>query len=328
MTVVHLDSVDLDGVDPDSVDPDGVDPDGVDPDGVDLDGVDPDSAALPVPAPVPVIPDIASAPRRSHPSATVDVVSSMQEYLGRQDWRVSANANQGYSLGGLILNVSGKVVANYWLSHVYPEAVGRAHRDGDLHLHDLDMFAGYCAGWSLRSLLVDGVVAGVGGYEPKGEKRAPPIRSCRDYPADGDKRVPDLKTALKKCGLRDGMTISTHHHLRNGDAVALLALTAAAELGARDLMWFPSASFPCHEPVIELMQAGAVHHIEGSMNGPLGDYCSQGKMRGLGVLRSHGGRWQAIQDGEVRIDIAVIAAPTADAFGNCVTVFVTKPCCL
>ena len=81
-------------------------------------------------------------------------------------------------------------------------------------------------------------------------------------------------------------------------------------------MWFPSASFPCHEPVIDLMKSGAVHHIEGSMNGPLGDYCSHGKMRGMGVLRSHGGRWQAVQDGEVHIDIAVIAAPTADFFGN------------
>jgi citrate lyase subunit alpha/citrate CoA-transferase len=112
------------------------------------------------------------------------------------------------------------------------------------------------------------------------------------------------------------MTISTHHHLRNGDAVALQALNAAAELGARDLMWYPSASFPCHAPVIDLMDRGVVHHIEGSMNGPLGRYCSEGKMRGMGVLRSHGGRWQAIQDGEVHIDIAVIAAPTADPFGN------------
>jgi len=157
---------------------------------------------------------------------------------------------------------------------------------------------------------------GVGAYEPEGRKQAPPIRSCRDYPATGDKRVPDLKTALKKCGIADGMTISTHHHLRNGDAVALLALRAAAELGVKDLMWFPSASFPCHEPVIELMDRGVVHHIEGSMNGPLGEYCSRGKMRGIGVLRSHGGRWQAIQDGEVHIDIAVIAAPSADPFGN------------
>jgi citrate lyase subunit alpha/citrate CoA-transferase len=64
------------------------------------------------------------------------------------------------------------------------------------------------------------------------------------------------------------------------------------------------------------MEKGVIHHIEGSMNGPLGDYCTQGKMRGMGVLRSHGGRYQAIQDGEGHIDIAVIAAPTADPFGN------------
>jgi len=158
--------------------------------------------------------------------------------------------------------------------------------------------------------------AGVGASLPTGHRAAPPIRSCASYPDDGDKRVPDLKTALERCGLKDGMTISSHHHLRNGDQVALQALQAAAELGVKDLMWFPSASFPCQASVIDLMEAGIVHHIEGSMNGPLGDYCSYGKMRGLGVLRSHGGRWQAIQDGEVHIDVAVIAAPTADAFGN------------
>ncbi len=158
--------------------------------------------------------------------------------------------------------------------------------------------------------------AGIGKRAPEGRKHAPPIRSCADYPANGDKRVPDLETALKLCGLRDGMTISNHHHLRNGDRIALEALQAADRLGVKDLMWFPSASFPCQEPVMGLMDRGVVHHIEGSMNGPLGEYCSRGKMRGLGVLRSHGGRWQAIQDGEVHIDIAVIAAPTADPFGN------------
>ncbi len=87
----------------------------------------------------------------------VDVASSVDEYLDRVDWRVNANANQGYSLGGLILNVSGKVIANYWLSHVYPPEVGEAHRSGDLHIHDLDMLAGYCAGWSLRTLLQEGL---------------------------------------------------------------------------------------------------------------------------------------------------------------------------
>jgi citrate lyase subunit alpha/citrate CoA-transferase len=112
------------------------------------------------------------------------------------------------------------------------------------------------------------------------------------------------------------MTISNHHHLRDGDAVALMALQAAARIGVKDLLWFPSASFPSQKNAIELMEQGTIHHIEGSMNGPLGDYCTQGKMRGMGVLRSHGGRWQAIQDGEVHIDVAVIAAPTADFFGN------------
>mgnify|MGYP004523837935 FL=1 len=86
----------------------------------------------------------------------VDVASSVEEYVDRADWRVQANANQGYSLGGLILNVSGKVTANYWLSHVYPPEIGMAHRDADYHIHDLDMLCGYCAGWSLRQLLYEG----------------------------------------------------------------------------------------------------------------------------------------------------------------------------
>ncbi len=87
----------------------------------------------------------------------VAVAASIDDYLDRADWRVSANANQGYSLGGLILNVSGKVAANYWLSHVYAPEIGAAHRDGDIHIHDLDMLTGYCAGWSLRTLLTEGL---------------------------------------------------------------------------------------------------------------------------------------------------------------------------
>jgi citrate lyase subunit alpha / citrate CoA-transferase len=157
---------------------------------------------------------------------------------------------------------------------------------------------------------------GVGGHAPDGAKHGPPIRSVRDYPASGDKRQPDLKAALERAGLRDGMTLSTHHHFRDGDRVALMALRTAAEMGVKGLRWFPSASFTVHAPVMELMEQGVVSHIEGSMNGPLGEFTSRGRMAGLGVLRSHGGRWQAVQDGEVRIDIAVIAAPTADPFGN------------
>lgn len=157
---------------------------------------------------------------------------------------------------------------------------------------------------------------GVGKFKVTGRKAAPLIRSWVDYPANGDKRVPSVYEALKKAGLKDGMTISTHHHLRNGDYVGNMVFDAAAELGVKDLRWFPSASFPVHAPIIKHMDNGVIHHIEGSMNGPLGDYASRGKMRGTGVLRSHGGRYQAVQDGEVHIDIAVISAPAADFFGN------------
>ncbi len=157
---------------------------------------------------------------------------------------------------------------------------------------------------------------GVGKYRPKGRKYGPPIPTCADYPLDGNKLVPNLKEALIKAGIKDGMTISTHHHFRNGDLVANEIFRIASELGIKDLVWFPSASFPCHEPIIKYLEDGTIHHIEGSMNGPLGRFASQGKMKGVGVLRSHGGRYQAVQDGEVVIDIAVIAAPTADPFGN------------
>jgi len=93
---------------------------------------------------------------REDKKTLVDVSHAVNEYLDRADWRVSANANQGYSLGGLILNSAGKIIANYWLSHVYPPAIGEAHRNGDIHIHDLDMLSGYCAGWSLRTLLNEG----------------------------------------------------------------------------------------------------------------------------------------------------------------------------
>lgn len=107
---------------------------------------------------------------RADRRTVIDVEASVNEYLTRQDWRVNANANQGYSLGGLILNISGKVIANYWLSHVYPPTVGAAHRNGDIHVHDLDMLSGYCAGWSLRTLLLEGL-NGVAGKAEAGPPR-------------------------------------------------------------------------------------------------------------------------------------------------------------
>jgi citrate lyase subunit alpha/citrate CoA-transferase len=112
------------------------------------------------------------------------------------------------------------------------------------------------------------------------------------------------------------MVISTHHHFRNGDLIAVQIFDIAKELGIKDLVWVPSASFECQSVLVKYLEDGTIHHIEGSMNGSLGRFTSEGKMNGLGILRSHGGRYQAIQDGEVIIDIAVIAAPTADPFGN------------
>ena len=93
------------------------------------------------------------AKSRDAKKSWVNVESSINEYLDQLDWRVNANANQGYSLGGLILNVSGKVVANYWLNYIYTPEIGAAHRNADIHIHDLDMLSGYCAGWSLRTVL-------------------------------------------------------------------------------------------------------------------------------------------------------------------------------
>lgn len=157
---------------------------------------------------------------------------------------------------------------------------------------------------------------GIGKHIPTGKKYAPPIPSNANYPLDGNKQQKDLKEALIKAGLRDGMTISSHHHFRNGDLIMNQVFDIAKELGVKNLRWYPSASFPCHEHLIPYLEDGTINRIEGSMNGPLGKFTSEGKMAGMSVLRSHGGRYQAIQDGEVHIDIAVIAAPSADAFGN------------
>ena len=156
---------------------------------------------------------------------------------------------------------------------------------------------------------------GVGKYNPTGRRYGPKIPTCNDFP-DGNKEVSTLKEALINAGIKDGMTISSHHHFRNGDLIAKQVFDIAHDLGIKNLRWFPSASFPCQEELIKYLEDGTINRIEGSMNGPLGKFTSEGKMKGLSILRSHGGRYQAVQDGEVKIDIAIIAAPTADTFGN------------
>ncbi|CAM4107353.1 ribonucleoside triphosphate reductase [Flavobacterium antarcticum] len=86
----------------------------------------------------------------------VDSTQTIEEYIRQTDWRINANANTSYSNAGLVNNVAGKVIANYWLDKVYSPEEGASHRTGSLHIHDLDCLTGYCAGWSLRVLLNDG----------------------------------------------------------------------------------------------------------------------------------------------------------------------------
>lgn len=167
---------------------------------------------------------------------------------------------------------------------------------------------------------------GVAAFHPQGRQASPPIRSCAHYPSDGNKLTSGLLAALQQAGLRDGMVVSTHHHFRNGDLVAAQLFAAAEQMGVRNLVWFPSAVFPCHEPLLRYLENGVIHHIEGSLNGAVGEFASAGRMSGLAKLRSHGGRYRAIQDGDVRVDIAVIAAPSCDSFGNMTGAFGPAAC--
>ena len=87
----------------------------------------------------------------------IDISKTMDGYLQQSDWRVNENANVNFSLGGLILHNSGTITANYWLKNIYPAEIAKAHQDCAFHIHDLSMFSGYCAGWSLRQLIKEGL---------------------------------------------------------------------------------------------------------------------------------------------------------------------------
>ena len=130
------------------------------------------------------------------------------------------------------------------------------------------------------------------------------------------KVLPSLEEAFRRAGVRNGMTISFHHHLRDGDLVVNMALDVLAKMGIKDLVLAPSALFPVHEYLLDHVKNGVIRSIQGSVNGPIGEAVSKGLFDEPVVLRSHGGRVRAIQKGELHIDIAVIAAPTADPMGN------------
>ena len=132
------------------------------------------------------------------------------------------------------------------------------------------------------------------------------------------KLVNDIKEAIKLSGLQDGMTISFHHHLRNGDMVAVMVLDAISELGIKDLNVNISSIFDTHSPFIDYIRDGVVTGIETDyMGGIVGRAVSQGILKKPVTFRTHGGRPADIISGRSPIDVAFIAAPTSDPMGNC-----------
>lgn len=135
-------------------------------------------------------------------------------------------------------------------------------------------------------------------------------------PRDTGKLLHSIKDAIAASGLKSGMTISFHHHLRNGDFIVNQVIDACAQMGIRDLTIFPTALFGVHKAIIPHIKSGVIRRIMGSVNGPIGQLVSEGGMELPVVLRSHGGRPRAVAAGDVHIDVAFIAAPTADRGGN------------
>lgn len=155
---------------------------------------------------------------------------------------------------------------------------------------------------------------GVGEHSPEGKKTSQKIPSGKDFVET--KLLSSIDAVLDQSNLKNGMTVSFHHHLRNGDMLVNLVMEKLANRGLKDITLAPSALFPVHEPIVEHIKNGVIGNIEGSMNGPVGKLATMGGLSKVGILRSHGGRYRAIQDGDLHIDLAFIAAPTADSHGN------------
>ena len=141
-----------------------------------------------------------------------------------------------------------------------------------------------------------------------------PFSSAKKY--NYSSKVTTLSDALNKCGIKDGMTLSFHHQLRNGDFVINKTLETVQSLGIKNIMLAQTAMFNVHNPVIDFINDGVVNRIEGSINGVVGDYISRNPLPYPVVLRSHGGRWAAVKTGEMHVDIAIIASSSSDERGN------------
>jgi citrate lyase subunit alpha/citrate CoA-transferase len=150
--------------------------------------------------------------------------------------------------------------------------------------------------------------------EPQGTRYAPQMK--RKLP-HSSKLLHNLEEAFQAIPVQDGMTLSFHHHLRNGDAVLNMVLDVAARLGLKDLTIATSAVFPVHAPLVEHIQNGVVTAIDTNyISGPVAKAVSHGMLAKPVMFRTHGGRARAIESGDLKIDVAFIAAPTADDYGN------------
>lgn len=155
---------------------------------------------------------------------------------------------------------------------------------------------------------------GINTIEPTGNKVGPKLKRKKD---NNNKLVESLEEAIKKSGLKDGMTISFHHHMRNGDTLVNRVLDIIAKLGIKDITLAPSSLGTTHAPVIKHIKNGVITGIQSSgLRAPLGDEISKGILKKPVIIRSHGGRARAIEDGELHIDVTFIAAPSCDSFGN------------
>lgn len=146
-------------------------------------------------------------------------------------------------------------------------------------------------------------------------KAAPKVRSVTD--PGRSKMVGSIREALEKCGIRSGMTLSFHHHFRDGDYVINMVMEEVARMGIRDITICASSLGAAHNPVADMIEEGIVTGIQSSgVRGRIGEAISRGKLKTPAIIRSHGGRVRAIEEGEVHIDIAFIGAPTSDEYGN------------
>ena len=147
------------------------------------------------------------------------------------------------------------------------------------------------------------------------QKAAPTVRA--NVEPGGEKVLPSLTEAVKRCGLRDGMTVSFHHHLRDGDYVVNMVMEAIASLGIRDITVCASSLGDAHDPIVKYIEDGTITGISSSgVRGKIGEAISSGKLKNPAFIRSHGGRVRAIETGDIHIDVAFIGAPTCDPYGN------------